>query len=465
MFGWEFPPHISGGLGTACEGLTNALVKEGVQLIFVIPKTFGNEQRDHFTLLDASKVPVTITETSSIKTKIAKTRIVQPASRQGREETIVRKINTGITVVEVASTLSAYAYPETVKYTVEQWIEEWNTILHAPVVPATITESYIETTDRQVVTKRIGSHTFSGTYGPDLFGEILRYAETAREIAREHPADIIHVHDWITFPAGLAAKAVSGKKLVVHVHATEVDRSGDSPDPLIFKIEKQGFDDADHIVTVSEWTRQIVIKHYNIKPSRISVVHNGVIAREHPVPKGRRLGSHMVTFFGRVTYQKGPIHFVHAAFKVLERFPDAHFIIAGSGDLFTSMVEQVAHLRLSSQFHFTGFLKGNDVDKLWGLSDVYVMPSVSEPFGITPLEAIQAGIPVIVSRQSGVSEVMPHAIAVDFWDTDALANAICGVLAYESLSTTLRKNSREAVKELTWNKSAKKVKALYRRLV
>jgi glycosyltransferase involved in cell wall biosynthesis len=290
----------------------------------------------------------------------------------------------------------------------------------------------------------------------------LRYAEVATEIARKETHDIIHAHDWITYPAGIAAKNVSGKKLVVHVHATEVDRSGATPHPVAFQIEKEGLHQADHIVAVSEWTREVIVKHYDVKPGKISVVHNGVIAKDHGQVAGdKKLGSHYVTFLGRITYQKGPLYFVQAASIVVKNFPGTRFIVAGSGDMMPQMIELVAKLKLSANFHFTGFLKGQEINRVWALTDLYVMPSVSEPFGITPLEASNSGVPVIVSNQSGVAEVMSHAIKVDFWNVEELANAICAVLAYPSLAKSLSENSKHELEEITWRKAAKKLKVVY----
>ena len=249
---------------------------------------------------------------------------------------------------------------------------------------------------------------------------------------------------------------------MIHIHSTEFDRSGDHVNEMIYGIEKMGFTEADHIIAVSNWTKQIVASRYRIPEDKITVIHNGVIPK--PKPKEfsfPNIGSHFVTFLGRVTHQKGPGFFVEAAEKVLQEFPDAHFIVAGAGDLLPHIIEKVAQLNMSANFHFTGFLSTEQVDQVWSLTDVYVMPSVSEPFGIAPLEAIQGGVPVILSRQSGVAEVMPHAIKVDFWDIKAVAAAICSVLRYESLSEVLRQNSQKHVKSLTWEKAAVDVKAIY----
>ncbi|HZX74428.1 MAG TPA: glycosyltransferase family 4 protein, partial [Cyclobacteriaceae bacterium] len=319
---------------------------------------------------------------------------------------------------------------------------------------------------KEVTSNKGTKYLFTGLYGTTLLDEVNRYGNVAREIARSHSFDVIHAHDWLTFPAGIEAKKISGKPLVIHVHATEFDRAGEKNiNQRVFDIEKSGMMEADKIIAVSHWTKDILIKKYGISEEKISVIHNGVTPQtESDFSYLPKISKHIVTFLGRITYQKGPQYFIEAARKVLSQFPDAHFVMAGSGDLLPEMMMRVARAKISSRFHFTGFLKGEQIHQLWSVTDVYVMPSVSEPFGITPLEAIQAHVPVIVSNQSGVAEVMKHAIKVDFWDTDALANAIMSVLNHQPLSNSLKINSGRELKTLTWNRAAKKVNTLYEEL-
>jgi glycosyltransferase involved in cell wall biosynthesis len=294
-----------------------------------------------------------------------------------------------------------------------------------------------------------------------LLEEVARYSEVAGALARQHSFDVIHAHDWLTYQAGIAAKEASGKPLIVHVHATEIDRAA-TVDKRVFAIECEGFEKADHIIAVSNWTKRILVSKYHIPEKKILVVHNGMIAKRlMPSLKPTRISKQIVTFLGRITYQKGPHYFIEAARKVLSRLPNVHFVVAGSGDLLPAMIDRVAQLRLSSRIHFTGFLKANEVERIWTISDLYVMPSVSEPFGIAPLEAIQSGVPVIISKQSGVAEVMPHAIQVDFWNVDSLANAICSVLRHKSLAKTLRKKSRKSLRHITWDVAATRINTLY----
>jgi len=441
MFGWEFPPHISGGLGTACFGLTKSLIKEGVDILFVVPKLYGNENVAKVRFIDAGMVPVPANRRRITVTQ----RIEEPGE-------ILQGEHMHITTLEVESFLSPYRTARSTTPLVA--MESWNYQLDPTV---SFVEEEIEIVDTF-------THRFSGTYGPNLILETQQLAEVAAALATQYEFDVIHAHDWMTFPAGIAAQEASGKPLIAHVHSTEYDRSGESVDPVVYEIERKGIAAADRIIAVSNWTKKILVSRYQADADKVEVTHNGITPRE----RYKALASYepfdnakIVTFLGRLTFQKGPFYFIEAARKVLEKFPDVHFVVAGSGDLFPQVVERVAQLRLSSRFHFTGFLRGESVDKVWSISNLYVMPSVSEPFGITPLEAIQAGVPVIMSNQSGVAEVMPHAIKVDFWNIDALADAICNVLAYESLSDTLKKNSFNEIKNMTWEKAAKKIKTIY----
>lgn len=427
MFGWEFPPHISGGLGTACHGLTQALQREKTRILFVVPKAHGDEG---IPLINASDILL-----------------------NDRESKIEASINVltspeEMVLIEVSSKLVPYSDP--VQWTGERSITQWNC-------------RFENSETKEVKTSGGRRYLFSGTYGPALYDEVEKYSEVAGVIARQYSFDVIHAHDWLTYPAGIEAKKASGRPLVIHVHATEYDRAeAQHVNPKVFEIEKQGMNEADKIVAVSQWTKDIIVSRYQIAPDKVEVVHNGVIPVKQEtslsIPK---IGDQVVTFLGRITWQKGPQYFVNAAWKVLQHFPHTHFIMAGSGDLLLKMIEMAAELKMSDRFHFTGFLKGDRVNQLWGVTDVYVMPSVSEPFGITPLEAAQAGVPVIVSNQSGVAEVIDHAIKVDFWDTDVLADAIINVLRHRSLSASLKNNGKNELRTISWSAAAKKINKIY----
>ena len=455
MFGWEFPPHISGGLGTACYGLTSALVKEPLEIIFVVPKLYGNEPDNGITLVNASEVS-TPQRTSAQYTH---DETITPTDLYP-EHTTTRD---GITTIEIPSSLSAYTMAGIdLVYDLQHWNYEQT---EKNVEPVT---DHHEKHGSTIITSQDQTYEFKGGYGEQLIEEVYRYAQVGAKLAEQYNVDVIHAHDWMTFPAAIAAKKTSGKPLVVHVHATEYDRAGKHGNPNVYNIEKEAVMQADRVIAVSRWTKDLLVKNYRIRASKIDVVHNGIIPQVtsdmNKEAAIHAIGKQVVTFLGRITYQKGPEYFVEAAKKVSERFPDAHFIMAGSGDFLPQIISMVAKFKLSSRFHFTGFLRKLEMDTILSYTRVYVMPSVSEPFGITPLEAVQAGVPVIISNQSGVGEVMGHALKVDFWDTDALSQAICSVLQYKSLSDTLKKNSAEEINTVTWDKAAKKLNLIYHEL-
>jgi len=420
MFGWEFPPHITGGLGTACYGLTKGLVKNGVDVIFVVPKAFGDETREGFRLINASDVSIDLTESR------------------------FKEFSSRFQYIEVGSNLIPYVGPEDYEQIVSSGLLE-------------------KLEHKETIFGR--KFEFSGKYGVNLMDEVSRYALVAASIADSRDFDVIHAHDWLTYPAGISAKNVSGKPLVVHVHATEFDRSGENVNQVVYDIERNGMMAADLVITVSNFTRQIVIDRYGIAPEKVITVHNAVEPVIRPEMEGvsKHVREKIVTFLGRVTYQKGPDYFVEAAYKILQRDPDVRFVMAGSGDLLNRMVRRVAKLKIGTRFHFTGFLTGPDVDKMFAMSDVYVMPSVSEPFGISPLEAMRSNVPVVISKQSGVAEVLRHALKVDFWDIDALADSIYGILHYDGLRKMFVSYGRSEVDNLKWENAASKVLQVYKK--
>ncbi len=423
MFGWEFPPHISGGLGTASYGLTKGMSKlEDLEVIFVVPRAWGDEDQSGVRLIGANQVPVAFKQVFFKGTK-------RPVEK-----------------IEVLSKIVPYTDPEDFWKRVSSEVSEY--------------KMFVQTNEK-------GKVDFSGKYGPNLMDEIMKYAVVASVIANENEFDIVHAHDWLAYPAGIAAMEVSGKPLVIHVHATDFDRSGGSVNPDVYRIEKQGMDAASKIITVSNLTRDIVINKYNIDPEKVETVYNAVepvsISEEVMAEKG--FDEKVVTFLGRITLQKGPEYFIEAAYKVLKVMPNVRFVMAGSGDMMERMMRRAAALKITDRFHFTGFLKGKDVYKMLTMSDVYIMPSVSEPFGISPLEAMQSNVPVIISKQSGVSEILTHAVKTDFWDIDAMADAIYGILNYPALSQMFIKNGREEVVRIKWDNSARHVMDIYKRVI
>ena len=422
MFGWEFPPHIAGGLGTACYGMTRGLAKNGVDVIFVMPKASGDEDQRFVKVVNASDVETTF------------------GPVDGSED-----IWDKLTFIQIDSNMVPYISPE--EY-------------------ATYHDEYVKSGRKVCQSGDVWKqrYTFSGKYGANLMEEVARYAMVAAQVARnlEGQFDVIHAHDWLTYYAGIAAKRVSGKPLVVHMHATEFDRSGEHINEQTYAIERAGMEAADKVIAVSNLTRNIIIEKYGIPADKVVTVHNAVRFAEGSGNEAERgVDDKIVTFLGRITYQKGPDYFVEAAAKVLKRVPNVRFVMAGSGDMMNHIVRRVARLGIADRFHFTGFLRGEDVHKMFTLSDVYVMPSVSEPFGISPLEAMKSNVPVIISIQSGVAEVLDYAIKVDYWDVDAMADAIHALICYPALSKMFARKGLEEVTGLKWDNAAAKIKAVY----
>ena len=334
MFGWEFPPHIAGGLGTACQGLTKGLAKQDVEVLFVMPSASGDEDTSSVSIINASDVA---------------------AFRTLKEiERFAQKVH----FLKVDSQMIPYIGPE--EYALLSEKEYMN--------------------EREIWWGELGKkYKFSGKYGANLMEEVARYAMVAASIASMQDFDVIHAHDWLTYMAGIAAKRISGKPLVVHVHATEFDRSGENVNQQVFDMERRGMQEADKVITVSHLTRNIVIQRYGISPAKVVTVHNAVdFASMQTETVDRGVPEKIVTFLGRITFQKGPEYFIEAAAKVLKRYENARFVMAGSGDMLHRSIRRVAKLGIADRFHFTGFLRGADVSRMFAHSDVYVMPSVSE---------------------------------------------------------------------------------------
>lgn len=421
MFGWEFPPHIAGGLGTACYGLTKGLAKNDVGVSFVMPKASGDEDQSRIRIINASEVEI------------------HP------QYTELQSYSDILSFIEVNSKLIPYVGLDDYYHVVNQ--------MQSGVF-------------EQCYTDGARKFEFSGTYGKNLMEEVAKYAAVAAELARTEEFDIIHAHDWLTYKAGMAAKRVSGKPLVVHIHATEYDRSSENQrNDIVYNIEREGMLAADAVCAVSELTRRICIEKYGIPEEKIYTLHNAVEPKNIEVVRQKHVKEKIVTFLGRVTFQKGPEYFVETAKKVLEKDDNVRFVLAGDGDMMQRVITRVAELGIADKFHFTGFLRGDDIDTMFGMSDVYVMPSISEPFGISPLEAMRAHVPVVISKQSGVSEVLQYAIKVDFWDIDATADAIYGLLHYPALAKIFSEKGKAEVDNLKWEYVARKLKGIYERIL
>ncbi len=388
MFGWEFPPHNSGGLSKA---LSTAKTK----ITFVLPK----------------ELPGLVHKFLDIR----------------------------------------FANLEKIKFS------RVGVFLHPYITSST----YLEELER---TGKVGM------YGLHLFEEVKRYGELARAIAKKEKFDVIHAHDWLSFSAGIAAKEVSGKPLVVHVHATEFDRTAGHPNQYIYDAEKRGLDAADCIIAVSHHTKNTIVTHYAISPEKIAVVHNGIDIAEHQTSVDdtlewiRKAGKQIVLFVGRITIQKGPDYFVKAAKRVIEMNPNVMFVVSGSGDMEGQMIRLASDMGISDNFFFTGFMRGEELLRLYRAADLFVMPSVSEPFGITPLEALANHTPVLISKQSGVAEVLPNALKSDFWDTEDMADKILAVLREKNLRQALSENGHEDARRTTWEEAAGKCMVVYDQL-
>lgn len=313
---------------------------------------------------------------------------------------------------------------------------------------------------------------FPDFYGNTLLEEVMHYAQSAGAIALSENPDIIHAHDWLSFLAGLEARRATGKPLVLHIHATEFDRTaGQGVNEQVYEIEKKAMHEADLIIAVSEFTKQKIVSHYDISPDRIEVVHNGIDENDFrpSAPIFREIKEKykqkIVLSLGRITIQKGLGYLVRAAKKVIEHYPNVLFIISGSGDMQREMMMEASYLGISDKVIFTGFASREDSNALYEAADLFVLPSVSEPFGMTPLESIIKGTPVIISKQSGVSEVLKNALKVDFWDVDEMANKIIAVLQNDTLGKTLIEESSKEVKDMSWKSVAKKVKKIYKKVL
>lgn len=397
MLGWELPPYNSGGLGVACEGLTRGLAEQGVDITFLLPFSGKDDTHDYMHVHSMVNAQTTDKET-----------------------------------------LNAYAR-----------------LLASPYMSE---KEYTE-----LLEKTPGL----SLYGASLFQLVELFVDYADRMSKNIDFDIIHAHDWLTYLAGIRIKQRTGKPLIVHVHATEYDRTGDNPNPRIRDIELQGLHAADAVITVSGHTKNIVQMRYGVQASKIYVVHNGVlpVVPVKRLPPGigllRAQGNNIVLFVGRITIQKGPEYFIQTAKRVLEYVPKTIFLVSGSGDMEHQMMDLAASLGISSNVLFTGFLRGDELMQTYGSSDIYIMPSVSEPFGITALEAAQHGAALLLSKQSGAREVIGGAFTADFWDIDEMANAVIAILRSPGLRKTMREHAKDDASRATWDLAAEKTNEVY----
>jgi len=436
MLGWEFPPFISGGLGTACYGLTKALSDLAAEVLFVLPR-------------------------GESELRFERVRVVAAAGKQGGRTHTYWTVEglEHVRLIPVGAALSPYQ-------TEAEYLEERRRQETARA--ATVKEGggsgVAANPNRPLSLGLMGSPNL---YAGDLFGEVHRYARLVAEIARQSDFDVIHAHDWMTFPAGLSVAALTGKPLVVHVHSTEFDRSGTNVNQRVYDIERAGAHGAARIICVSRMTRDILAGRYGVPESKCRVIYNAITINGEPInhPFSRiEKNDKIVLFLGRITMQKGPEYFLAAAKKVLTVMDNVKFVMAGSGDMIRRMIELAAAMGIGHRVTFTGFLRGDDVDRIYEMADLYVMPSVSEPFGLAPLEALSHDVPVLISKQSGVSEVLMHALKVDFWDINEMANKIVAVLRHPPLQKTLREHGAFEVRKFSWSDAARQCMEVYQEI-
>ncbi|MGH2270764.1 glycosyltransferase [Anaerohalosphaeraceae bacterium U12dextr] len=442
MLGWEFPPFISGGLGTACHGLTRAMSDLGVEVIFVLPKPFQQTASNHVRML----TPLQVKPQTGTSTQIA--------------TSFTQKELKHVTFHAINSALQPYATPQMYQQQIEQLIHQKVTQEQLKAIGGMDEICHWLSQEPTVMGQ-------PGNYSGDMYTEVHRYAASAVRLAMQEQFDVIHAHDWMTYPAGIAVAAFTGKPLVIHVHSTEYDRSGEHVNPMIYDIERRGMHAARKIIAVSHMTRNIILARYGITGDKVEVVYNGV-ERNGDASQYNKMGirsdEKIVLFLGRITMQKGPEYFLMSARKVLEVMDNVKFVMAGSGDMMHRMIEMAAQMGIGDKVLFTGFLHGKDVQKVFQMADLYVMPSVSEPFGIAPLEALNYDVPVLISKQSGVAEVLHHVLKVDFWDINEMANKIIAVLKYPPLQLTLREHGNFEVRKLRWSDAARKCIKVYQEM-
>jgi len=492
MLGWEFPPFISGGLGTACHGLTRALDALGHEVLFVLPKSVDRSAASHVRLLTPelaapgasreqstgpAQAPIADEAASGAAAAAPESSTSSDGNDAQPQGSGAYESPTGFNVQGLSRAAffagesdlkSVYSGSDDVgeppdEQTRETFelgrreIAEMRQLPPDQIEPGAAPAPVPRAPDERAAIPGPGlADAGGGDYEGDVIETTVRYARTARALAQGLDFDVIHAHDWMTYPAGLAIARATGKPLVAHIHSCEFDRSGEHVDHRIFDIERRGLHGAMKVIAVSQLTKSIVTKRYGVDEHKVHVVYNGVEPGTPQPGPDARIGrsDKIVLYLGRITFQKGPEYFVEAAKRVLEKMSNVKFVVAGSGDMARRMIELAAELGIGHKVLFTGFLRGDDVPRVFRMADCYVMPSVSEPFGIAPLEAMSHDTPVIISKQSGVSEVLTHALKVDFWNVEEIADRIVNVLTRPPLHTTLRQHAPFEIKRLTWERAA-----------
>lgn len=472
MLGWEFPPFISGGLGTACYGLTRAMSARGTLVTFVLPKSVGTDFASHVKLLapqqptaaEGGRAPADVASSFNYDSAPP---AVNDDGTPAFENVSFKAVPSRIASPYPQSPDGGYSVAAT-GYTKPEGIGFLRPKPKPVAQPSPAAEG-----DSSPGKHEVPSHPTPSAdepYAGDLVAEAHRYADLCVDMAKDQAFDVIHAHDWLTFPAAAAVSRATGKPWIAHVHSTEYDRSGQNINHQVAEFERAGVQQANRVIAVSHFTRNILAQKYGMCRDKCKVIYNGIekivkngVEHAEPIapPAGIKKDEKVVLFLGRVTMQKGPEYFIAAAKKVLEKMDKVKFVVAGSGDQVQQVIEQAARAGIGAHVTFTGFLHREDVERVFKMADVYVMPSVSEPFGIAPLEAISHDVPVIISKTSGVSEVLEHVLKVDFWDTMDIANKIIAVLRHPPLGATLRQHADFETRALTWDGAAEKCESVY----
>jgi glycogen synthase len=501
MLGWEFPPVINGGLGVACLGISKGLSRF-VDLTVILPKSDPAFIVQNVELIGLNNLD--LRELLKKENYEARKRIqeqeVHPESGFSENKTPENGEKMINTYIDPVTEYDTFADTEYVNIQIDPY--------YHPFKDITDQDSYLQNFTRtsknaeegtsnenekinneELQNRRVSSvfafanrgsrevydeegeelqtedlmiekflHAFRDgeLYGEDVIQKVILYSKYVLKIAQRKDFDIIYAHDWMTFLAGLEVKAKTGKPLALHVHALDYDRGGPDSKGWIFELEKYAMENADLIMPVSNYTASVITGHYGINSKKVSAVHNG--ADHVEVVKGQKgFPEKLVLFLGRVTGQKGPEFFLEVASKVFASYPKVRFVVAGTGDRLKRLIETGAFRQIGHKFHFTGFLTKEKVHRLLGMTDVYCMPSVSEPFGLSALEAAQFGVPMVISKQSGVAEVLGGALSADYWDVNLMAEQIIKLLKSKRLSSKVVKQSLIDMEKLTWDIAAAKI--------
>ena len=411
MLGWEFPPIINGGLGIACHDLSAAM-SELADITMIIPKSSPEFKMKNMNLIGLNNLDITSIEDYYKD-------IFQPLP------------------------FSLHSFPlDLDPYFIEGYTNSNPNSNYASLLKEDA--------------EKLQTFSIENLYGNDIINKVTQFANITSSIATKMDFDIIHAHDWMTMLAGIKIKQRTGKPLVMHIHSLEIDRGGENSKGWVYTLEKHGMEYADLLMPVSQFTADNIHKYYGISKSKMVVVHNGSNV-VNTFKSKRKYKEKKVLFVGRLTRQKGPEKFLDIASKVLETNPNVRFVMAGVGDYFKSLLEQSSYKHIGNRFHMTGFLNLEKLRYLFSMSDIYCMPSISEPFGLSAVEAAQFGIPCVISKQSGVAEVLSGSLKFDFWDVNKAAGCILNLLQDPVLREKIVADATVNLDKISWNISAKKI--------